>query len=170
MQTTGQQSYSQIAVSPTPPTPEITPTPTSEAPETQLVDLTPLKTAIQDTGLAVPELTQGSSNGGLSTKPAALATLKAAYNAALAAQTATPTTQAAINAAARALSDALVAYTAAPVETPPNNSPVATADTAVTTAGTPVSIDVLANDYDADGDTLTIDSFTQGGNGTVSQV
>lgn len=35
---------------------------------------------------------------------------------------------------------------------------------------TPVTIDVLANDSDQDGDTLSIQSFTQGSNGTVEQV
>lgn len=53
--------------------------------------------------------------------------------------------------------------------TPPN-APVANNDTATTTVGTPVTIDVLANDTDPNGDTLTIVSFNQGSNGSVTQV
>ena len=41
-------------------------------------------------------------------------------------------------------------------QTPGNSPPVAVADTATTTAGTPVNIDVLANDSDPNGDPLTI--------------
>ena len=51
--------------------------------------------------------------------------------------------------------------------TPVNNNPVAYADTATITAGSSVTIDVLKNDTDADNDTLTIDSVTQGGKGGV---
>jgi hypothetical protein len=40
-----------------------------------------------------------------------------------------------------------------------NTAPVAVNDAASTTVGTPVVIDVLANDTDADGDTLSINSF-----------
>ncbi len=47
-------------------------------------------------------------------------------------------------------------------------SPLAVNDTATTTQGVAVVISVLTNDYDADGDTLTIQSFTQGASGSVS--
>ena len=52
----------------------------------------------------------------------------------------------------------------------PPNAPVAANDSAITTSGTPVSIDVLANDTDPNGDVLTIASFNQGSNGSVTQV
>jgi hypothetical protein len=42
-----------------------------------------------------------------------------------------------------------------------NNPPVANDDTATTVAGEPVLVDVLANDTDADGDTLTVSAVTQ---------
>jgi len=51
----------------------------------------------------------------------------------------------------------------------PNQLPVASDDSASTVAGQSVTIDVLANDSDEDGDTLTVTSFSQPGNGTVSQ-
>ncbi|EIJ35583.1 Ig-like domain-containing protein [Thiothrix nivea] len=51
----------------------------------------------------------------------------------------------------------------------PNDTPVANNDSAVTTSGTPVSVDVLANDTDPNGDPLTIASFGQGSNGSVTQ-
>lgn len=50
-----------------------------------------------------------------------------------------------------------------------NQAPSTKADSASTTADTAVSIDVLANDTDSDGDSLSIASFTQGGKGTVTQ-
>ncbi len=50
-----------------------------------------------------------------------------------------------------------------------NENPVAGADTASTRAGQAVSIDVLANDSDADGDSLSVSAFSQAANGTVSQ-
>jgi outer membrane protein OmpA-like peptidoglycan-associated protein len=50
------------------------------------------------------------------------------------------------------------------------NAPVANNDTATTTSGTPVTINVLANDTDPNGDTLSIVSFNQGNNGAVTQV
>lgn len=50
-----------------------------------------------------------------------------------------------------------------------NNSPIAEADSANVGQGNSVTINVLANDSDPDGDTLTIDGFTQGGKGTVIQ-
>jgi len=51
-----------------------------------------------------------------------------------------------------------------------NNLPVAVADSAAVSIDGIVTIDVLANDSDPDGDSLTINSFTQGGKGTVTQV
>jgi len=49
-----------------------------------------------------------------------------------------------------------------------NDPPVAVNDSATTPADTPVTIDVLDNDSDMDGDTLTVDSVTQGTNGSVT--
>ena len=49
----------------------------------------------------------------------------------------------------------------------PNRPPVAVNDTATTTAGTPVTINVLVNDSDPDNDPLTVTNVTQGTNGTV---
>jgi VCBS repeat-containing protein len=49
-----------------------------------------------------------------------------------------------------------------------NDPPVAVADNATTLGNTPVTIDVLSNDFDADGDMLAVDSVTQGTNGTVT--
>ncbi|MBW4492768.1 MAG: cadherin-like domain-containing protein [Oscillatoria princeps RMCB-10] len=52
------------------------------------------------------------------------------------------------------------------VELQTNAPPVATEDTITTTAGTPVTIDVLANDTDPDNDTLSLGTFdTLSGNG-----
>ncbi len=48
-----------------------------------------------------------------------------------------------------------------------NDAPVANDDAATTELETAVVIDVLANDDDVDGDTLTVDSVTQGTHGTV---
>src|SRR6266545_3248106 len=50
--------------------------------------------------------------------------------------------------------------------TPANRAPLA--DTASTPVGTPVAIDVLANDTDPDGNPLTITAVTQGTHGTVT--
>ncbi|MDR2710397.1 MAG: OmpA family protein [Burkholderiales bacterium] len=50
-----------------------------------------------------------------------------------------------------------------------NQPPVAVNDYAIAGFNQPVDIDVLANDYDPDGDKLTITSFTQPHNGTVTQ-
>ena len=47
-------------------------------------------------------------------------------------------------------------------------APVANNDTATTDEDTPVNINVLANDTDPDGDTLSVVSVTQGAHGTVS--
>jgi Bacterial Ig domain/Fibronectin type III domain len=49
-----------------------------------------------------------------------------------------------------------------------NRPPVAVADTATTPAGAPVTISVLANDSDPDGDPLRITAVTQGAHGTVT--
>ncbi len=48
-----------------------------------------------------------------------------------------------------------------------NSAPLANDDQHSTLADTPVTIDVLANDYDADGDPCILDSVTQGAHGTV---
>ena len=48
-----------------------------------------------------------------------------------------------------------------------NHPPKAMDDTATTTQGRPVTINVVANDTDADGDTLTAGSVTQPSNGTA---
>ena len=50
----------------------------------------------------------------------------------------------------------------------PNRVPVAVNDAATTAFGTPVTIDVLANDADPDGDTLSITAVTPAANGTVA--
>ncbi len=49
------------------------------------------------------------------------------------------------------------------------NAPIAVNDTATTTSGTPVDIDVLGNDSDPNGDTLSIASFDPTGSkgGTI---
>jgi VCBS repeat-containing protein len=49
-----------------------------------------------------------------------------------------------------------------------NDPPVAVNDSAATNENTPVIIDVLNNDSDVDGDTLTVYSVTQGTNGSVA--
>ncbi len=51
---------------------------------------------------------------------------------------------------------------------PANAAPVAADDTAAS-AGAAVTVDVLGNDTDADGDALSLASFTQGANGTVAR-
>src|SRR6185369_8358094 len=51
--------------------------------------------------------------------------------------------------------------------TPVNDAPVAVSDFATTPKNVPVTLLVLLNDYDADGDTLTITTATPT-NGTVS--
>ena len=52
---------------------------------------------------------------------------------------------------------------------PVDDNPVAVDDTATTDEDTPVDIDVLDNDTDVDGDPVTVESFTQPTNGTVSE-
>ena len=49
-----------------------------------------------------------------------------------------------------------------------NDPPVAVNDSATTPEDAPVTVDVLNNDSDADGDTLTVASVTQGVNGSVT--
>ncbi|MEN1728381.1 MAG: Ig-like domain-containing protein, partial [Pseudomonadota bacterium] len=51
----------------------------------------------------------------------------------------------------------------------PNEAPLASDDAAVTDQNQSVTIDVLANDSDPDGDVLTVASFTQPANGSVMQ-
>jgi hypothetical protein len=53
-------------------------------------------------------------------------------------------------------------------EAPPNNAPVAVDDEAETDHGVAVTIDVLANDTDPDGDPLVLDGVTQPMNGTAA--
>ena len=53
---------------------------------------------------------------------------------------------------------------------PMNDDPVASDDVAETDEDTPISIDVLDNDVDVDGDDLDVQSFSQGASGTVSEV
>jgi hypothetical protein len=49
-----------------------------------------------------------------------------------------------------------------------NSAPVAEADAAETAQGVPVTVDVLANDSDPDGDDLALDAVTQPGDGTAA--
>lgn len=51
---------------------------------------------------------------------------------------------------------------------PVNDAPVAQNDTATTNQGMAVTVPVLANDTDVEGDTLTVVSVTQGATGTVT--
>ncbi len=53
------------------------------------------------------------------------------------------------------------------VDVPPNTPPVANPDTSTTAYNTPVTMNVLANDTDANGDTLTITGTPTATNGTV---
>jgi VCBS repeat-containing protein len=53
------------------------------------------------------------------------------------------------------------------LEAAPNDPPLAEDDTAATAEDTPTEIDVLGNDSDPNGDPLTVDSVTQGANGSV---
>ena len=55
-----------------------------------------------------------------------------------------------------------------PVGSPVNDPPVANADTNSTQAGTPVDGNVLPNDYDPDGDPITVTGNTDPSNGTVT--
>lgn len=58
-----------------------------------------------------------------------------------------------------------------PIPEPLNNPPTATDDSAQTQVNTSVTIDVLANDSDPDGDTVLLDSFdvTSEFNGTITR-
>lgn len=62
----------------------------------------------------------------------------------------------------------MVTVTAAPAPPPVNNPPVAVDDMAMTDEGESVTINVLANDRDADGDSLTITDVTESNHGSVS--
>lgn len=53
------------------------------------------------------------------------------------------------------------------VRPPVNRPPVANNDNATVTIGTPVNVVVLANDYDPDGDAITVVSVTQGVHGSA---
>ncbi|QCE43223.1 Ig-like domain-containing protein [Psychroserpens sp. NJDZ02] len=55
-----------------------------------------------------------------------------------------------------------------PVSGPGNEAPIANADTATTPEGTPVDIVVLTNDFDPDGDTITVTNTTTPDNGIVT--
>jgi len=54
------------------------------------------------------------------------------------------------------------------VTQPANRPPTANPDSATTQQNTPVTINVVANDTDPDGDTLTVSGVTQGAHGTVT--
>lgn len=68
--------------------------------------------------------------------------------------------------AGSSLGIATVNLTVSPVQDPP----LAVNDTAAVTVGNAVTIQVLGNDSDVDGDTLTVASVTQGSKGTVTIV
>lgn len=51
--------------------------------------------------------------------------------------------------------------------TPINDPPIAITDSVTTSAGVSIAVDVLANDSDVDGDSLTINSVSQGINGSI---
>ncbi|MCV0427644.1 MAG: tandem-95 repeat protein, partial [Roseibium sp.] len=53
---------------------------------------------------------------------------------------------------------------------PVNDAPIARADTAITDEDTAVTVDVLGNDSDVDGEVLTLTAATDGTNGTVTIV
>lgn len=61
-----------------------------------------------------------------------------------------------------------VTVEAPPVTSGNNNPPAAANDSAATDEDTPVVIDVLTNDSDLDGHTLTVDSILQGAGGTAA--
>ncbi len=62
-----------------------------------------------------------------------------------------------------------LASTPADATTLPNQIPVANADFASLAEDSPVTLSVLANDSDADGDTLSLTATTTPGHGTLSQ-
>ena len=55
-----------------------------------------------------------------------------------------------------------------PVSGPDNEAPIANADTTTTPEGTPISIPVIANDFDPDGDAISVTETTDPNNGTVT--
>ncbi len=55
-----------------------------------------------------------------------------------------------------------------PPPAPTNRAPIASNDSAVTTAGTPIAINVLSNDSDPDGDPINLSGVSEAANGTVS--
>ncbi|WP_299103569.1 Ig-like domain-containing protein, partial [uncultured Winogradskyella sp.] len=55
-----------------------------------------------------------------------------------------------------------------PESGPSNEAPIANADTSTTPVGTPIDVVVLANDFDPDGDPITITATTDPANGTVT--
>ncbi|MWW26067.1 Ig-like domain-containing protein, partial [Algibacter lectus] len=55
-----------------------------------------------------------------------------------------------------------------PVSGPDNEAPIANADTTTTPEGTPISIPVIANDFDPDGDAISVTETTTPDNGTVT--
>ncbi|WML91737.1 IPTL-CTERM sorting domain-containing protein [Thiothrix lacustris] len=65
--------------------------------------------------------------------------------------------------------EASIELTVKAATTSGNTAPVATDDSTSTTTKVPITIDVLANDTDADNDALSIASFTQGSKGVVTQ-
>ncbi|PHS01326.1 MAG: hypothetical protein COA80_02365, partial [Leeuwenhoekiella sp.] len=67
----------------------------------------------------------------------------------------------------RACDQADVVIQVLPVGGPENAAPVANDDTAITEAGIPVDGNVLSNDFDPDGDTITVTGNTQPTNGSV---
>ncbi|MGB6267928.1 MAG: Ig-like domain-containing protein, partial [Olleya sp.] len=55
-----------------------------------------------------------------------------------------------------------------PESGPENEAPIANADTATTNEGTPIDVVVIANDFDPDGDPISITGTTDPANGTVT--
>ncbi|WP_452219606.1 Ig-like domain-containing protein, partial [Lacinutrix salivirga] len=55
-----------------------------------------------------------------------------------------------------------------PESGPENEAPIANADTATTPVGTPVDVVVLANDFDPDGDPISVTNTTNPDDGTVA--
>ncbi|WP_178988292.1 Ig-like domain-containing protein [Winogradskyella schleiferi] len=55
-----------------------------------------------------------------------------------------------------------------PEGSPENEAPIANADTATTPEGSPINIVVLSNDFDPDGDPITITATTDPANGSVT--
>ncbi|WP_344789671.1 Ig-like domain-containing protein, partial [Postechiella marina] len=55
-----------------------------------------------------------------------------------------------------------------PTSGPGNEAPIANADTATTPEGTPINVPVITNDFDPDGDAITVTETTDPANGTVT--